>query len=543
MRKVFIFLTLAIMATVWNAIVAQTNYGFSINGTAITSANYQSIGSIEGVTGSVTYDPVTTTLTLNNATIINNEATGAPIVNKANPQLVIKLVGHSTIRRNNGDTYENVGIWLEANLRITGKGVLDIINTSDRVAGIRADENNSTLTIDGGCWVRIKTINYHCIAGGYAAEGELYRYLSLIVDNARLDLESTRTHTYTQDGVVNYLKDITLKGGVVYEDNSPDDVKLDEEGKLMYYDQYEDEWYAPKSTYLSKPSYKMDLAGKRIDPISINYVPAIPGVTGGNLTYNASTQNLTLNNLKVDDNRVTDGSCALAIYQEGVTVTLTGNNTIKGQTKHYVVYLQKNSTIKGPGSLKIDAPQGGGIYPVVYSDNGTFTIKDGATVEINAKKYGIQGYTSTGCSITLAVNNATLKSTGREEGSIIGINALTGNCRITQPSGASFSPSNKAVIDNTTGAVIKTQVVITKSTGLSETSQGAIATYPNPVVDMLYINETEEVRSIEVYNAHGSKVASVTGAKQIDLRLLPAGVYVVRISTDKGVDTQRIVKK
>lgn len=538
MRKVFIFLTLAIMATVWNAIVAQTNYGFSINGTAITSANYQSIGSIEGVTGSVTYDPVTTTLTLNNATIINNEATGRPIVNESNPQLVIKLVGHSTIRKNNASNLHYLPlscIELKANLRITGNGVLDIINTSERKVAIWAYyENNSTLTIDGGCWVRIKS-HSSCIHGGGG------RHLSLIVDNARLDLQMTNNNE--EESVMECLIDITLKGGVVYEDNSPDDVKLDEEGKLMYYDQYEDEWYVPNSTYLSKPSYKMDLAGKRIDPISINYVPAIPGVTGGNLTYNASTKNLTLNNLKVDDNRVIAGSYALAIYQEGVTVTLTGNNTIKGQDKDCVVYLQKNSTIKGPGSLKIDAPQGGGIYPVVYSDNGTFTIKDGATVEINAKKYGIKGHANPGCSITLAVNNATLKSTGREEGSIIGINALTGNCRITQPSGASFSPSNKAVIDNTTGAVIKTQVVITKSTGLSETSQGAIATYPNPVVDMLYINETEEVRSIEVYNAHGSKVASVTGAKQIDLRLLPAGVYVVRISTDKGVDTQRIVKK
>ncbi|MDO4726480.1 MAG: T9SS type A sorting domain-containing protein [Porphyromonadaceae bacterium] len=71
----------------------------------------------------------------------------------------------------------------------------------------------------------------------------------------------------------------------------------------------------------------------------------------------------------------------------------------------------------------------------------------------------------------------------------------------------------------------------------------AVSLYPNPVKDLLHTEADGEVRSIRVYNIYGTEVVSATGTNQIDLSSLPAGVYAVRVVTDKGISVQRVVKR
>ncbi len=81
------------------------------------------------------------------------------------------------------------------------------------------------------------------------------------------------------------------------------------------------------------------------------------------------------------------------------------------------------------------------------------------------------------------------------------------------------------------------------STSIVEASAPALSLYPNPVENVLYISTEEEVRNIYVYNVYGTEVASAAGAKQLSLRHLLAGVYLVRVETDKGSTTQHVVRK
>lgn len=81
------------------------------------------------------------------------------------------------------------------------------------------------------------------------------------------------------------------------------------------------------------------------------------------------------------------------------------------------------------------------------------------------------------------------------------------------------------------------------STSLAEATAAALTLYPNPVEDMLHIESEEAVRSIHIYNIYGTEVASATATTEIDLSGLPAGVYMVRVATTKGVATHKIVKR
>lgn len=70
--------------------------------------------------------------------------------------------------------------------------------------------------------------------------------------------------------------------------------------------------------------------------------------------------------------------------------------------------------------------------------------------------------------------------------------------------------------------------------------------FPNPVVDVLNINYTKNITSAEVYNIVGQKVISkaVNQDKlQVDMSQLPAGSYTVRVGTNEGIKTLKIIKQ
>jgi hypothetical protein len=78
---------------------------------------------------------------------------------------------------------------------------------------------------------------------------------------------------------------------------------------------------------------------------------------------------------------------------------------------------------------------------------------------------------------------------------------------------------------------------------LSETTE-TINIYPNPVPDVLYIKTAEPVKQIEVLSVNGKLLKTIIGAvNELSVRDLRSGVYMLRITTGKGVVIKRIIKK
>ena len=70
-----------------------------------------------------------------------------------------------------------------------------------------------------------------------------------------------------------------------------------------------------------------------------------------------------------------------------------------------------------------------------------------------------------------------------------------------------------------------------------------VSLYPNPANDVLNIEMTNEVKSIEIYNIQGQKVKS-SNQKQINVADLAAGMYMIRIQdADNAIATKKFVKQ
>lgn len=72
-----------------------------------------------------------------------------------------------------------------------------------------------------------------------------------------------------------------------------------------------------------------------------------------------------------------------------------------------------------------------------------------------------------------------------------------------------------------------------------------LAIYPNPVSDQLFISsEDQKVENVMIYSLSGAVVKNVSNeVESVDVSDLASGNYVVKVTTDKGTATKKIIKK
>lgn len=68
------------------------------------------------------------------------------------------------------------------------------------------------------------------------------------------------------------------------------------------------------------------------------------------------------------------------------------------------------------------------------------------------------------------------------------------------------------------------------------------ALYPNPVTKELNINSQENINKIQIFNLLGKKVLESTSTKSLDVSSLNGSVYLVKLTSDKGVSTKKFIK-
>ncbi len=82
------------------------------------------------------------------------------------------------------------------------------------------------------------------------------------------------------------------------------------------------------------------------------------------------------------------------------------------------------------------------------------------------------------------------------------------------------------------------------ASSLGKVSGVSVKMYPNPVVNELFVTSSANIVSVAVYNIGGTlvqKQMSVNGS--VDMSQLPAGTYVVVVTTQEGVYQQKVIKK
>jgi hypothetical protein len=69
-----------------------------------------------------------------------------------------------------------------------------------------------------------------------------------------------------------------------------------------------------------------------------------------------------------------------------------------------------------------------------------------------------------------------------------------------------------------------------------------VTIYPNPTTDVINIVSDETIEQLRLFDLQGRELKFVKNISLIDLSLLPKGVYLLTIKTDKTFQSQRIIK-
>ncbi|AZA83848.1 hypothetical protein C1637_13555 [Chryseobacterium lactis] len=82
---------------------------------------------------------------------------------------------------------------------------------------------------------------------------------------------------------------------------------------------------------------------------------------------------------------------------------------------------------------------------------------------------------------------------------------------------------------------LATSEVFLKSSG--------VGVYPNPTADYVYLKSPSKITKAEVFDSSGRKMNTSLNDNKIDIRNLLPGAYVVKMTTDRGSYSQKVIKK
>ncbi len=372
----------------------EVKYGLRVGGVEVTNGNASRITGT-GISGSVSFDISTHTLTLSNATITNASSYGGIYMGNdyAFSDLTINLVGDNTLNVTGGYT----AIALRQNTTFTGTGSLSGWGVC-RVFG------GKKLTVDGGCHISGSNIY-----GDSTQE-------TLVVKGAATQVDLT--------GTISSFTSVTLQNGLVY--SKP-----------------------VGGSYDTTNKYVVDVNGNKATGVSIsntcNYGLLIgniavtnqnaSNVTGtgitGSVKFDASTHTLTLTNATISTSSMNGISTSSSYPFSDLTIKLVGNNTISSGNYGAIVSTH-NTTITGTGTLT-----GGNLY-IYYGKS--LTISGGCTTTLKSLNGASKAE-------TLVVKGASTEVQLSSNISGFASVTLQDGLSYISPVGGSYDTTNKYVVD------------------------------------------------------------------------------------------------
>lgn len=476
--------TLALAAAMAAATPSRAaSYFVFVAGVTVTDENKDNITSPD-ITGHVSYDPATKTLTLDNASIAPTGAT--PGIKSQEPGLTIELLGHNVVH---GDAHNP--ILFNADGVIRGPGSLEAVGKNYsgiyiELASLRVED--ATVTARGetygicGRYGEVETltlVNSWFTARG-AANGSIVDILSMQMQDCHI----ARPAGSYFDPV---FKGVILNGAVVTDEVAiePDNV-----------------------------SYPLWLAGQQVTSANLADV-----LGDGTAAYDPAGKRLALSSASIS----AAGQPALRSQVDGLTIALEGDNALSSDVDAAVVLEPTGAaepagaTIEGAAVLRLSGAQGARFAGVQLTVAGAMLVADATGVALGGAP-GSRG--------TLALRQATVRATGAG-GSVADIDNLSlDGCHIAAPAGAAFDAALGAVAAG--GAVV---------TGLVEILPGAptgvgAAHGDARLVAVAHGGRIAVDRSadlpVAVYNAAGQQVASAPAGAPALFDLARGQIYLIR---------------
>ena len=375
-------------------------YGLLIGGIDVTSANYDAIDKLPGVTGSLSYDPAKKILRMAYATIPTDDDKVA-VHNQSVDGLKIEMTGENAMSGGTGCILERpTTITGSGNMTITGtKGCgVALKNTMLTIKGIEVRVSGATEGISGdksaGCGLAVN--DAHVEAEG--SQGSVVGISKLQLNTCYIKEPSGAAFDAT-------LKGVAVKGALVKE----------------------------KVVMTPPIKYGVMVAGVEVTSDNCADLSVIDGVKGA-VSYDPATKTLTLKDATIDKS----GDYNIYNYGlDGLKIKVLGTNSLTSDND-ISINLKEEATFVGNGTLKIKS----NYYGIgIRRDEVNCTISE-------CKMYieSMAGIDGNWEGNDLIIRGAYIELDCRNDliSSITNLHLV--DCEIKQPKGAVYDTALKAIV-------------------------------------------------------------------------------------------------
>ena len=399
--RMFFMLVIMMMSSAFA--MAQETYGIKIAGEDITGYNRYDLTEISGVSGKVSFDPNTRTLTLDNATIEANDCNA--ILNETCDYLTIELIGTNTINVTN-----SAGIYLKEETTIWSNS-----------GGKLSVKSNGCALLFGGCPLEIS----NC---WLEAEGLWGISTNRNVEEEVLTIRNSHVAAKGSSGSICDIANLVLDYCSIKQ---PDGARFSTQNNAVVLN---GEMVTDK--VVIEPYYGIKIAGVDVTKKNCKDLSVIDGVDG-KMSYDPETKTLTMEDVTINITGEKVGIWNRDV--KGLKINLVGNNTITANQAG--ITIGQPSTISGSGTLRLKSSDNCGLFlPSSLSVEGISLYIEGL--------WGISGQIFQTSGNELTICNAYVEATG-SNGSICDIqNLILDGCSITQPNGAEFDAQYHSVLLN-----------------------------------------------------------------------------------------------
>ena len=391
-------------------------YGLLIGGIDVTSANYDAIDKLPGVTGSLSYDPAKKILRMAYAAIPTDDDKVA-VHNQSVDGLKIEMTGDNAMSGGTGCILERpTTITGSGNMTITGtKGCgVALKNTMLTIKGIEVRVSGTTEGISGdksaGCGLAVN--DAHVEAEG--SQGSVVGISKLQLNTCYIKEPSGAAFDAT-------LKGVAVKGALVKE----------------------------KVVMTPPVKYGVIVAGVEVTVDNCADLSVIDGVKG-TVSYDPATKTLTLKDATIDKS----GDYNIYNYGlDGLKIKVLGTNSLTSDND-ISINLKEEATFVGNGTLKIKS----NYYGIgIRRDEVNCTISE-------CKMYieSVSGIDGNFSKNDLTIRGAYIELDCRDDLITYITNLHLVDCEIKQPKGAVYDTALKAIVVD--GVKQKGKLVIESTT-------------------------------------------------------------------------------
>ena len=381
-------------------VIGIEKYGLLIGGFDVTSANYDAIDKLPGVTGSLSYDPAKKILRMAYAAIPTDDDKVA-VHNQSVDGLKIEMTGDNAMSGGTGCILErSTTITGSGNMTITGtKGCgVALKNTMLTIKGIEVRVSGATEGISGdksaGCGLAVN--DAHVEAEG--SQGSVVGISKLQLNTCYIKEPSGAAFDAT-------LKGVAAKGALVKE----------------------------KVVMTPPIKYGVMVAGVEVTGDNCADLSVIDGVKG-TVSYDPATKTLTLKDATIDKS----GDDNIYNYGlDGLKIKVLGTNSLTSDNDRSI-NLKEETTFVGNGTLKIKS----NYYGIgIRRDEVNCTISE-CKIYIESVS-GIDGNWEGN---DLTIRGAYIELDCRDDLITCITNLHLVDCEIKQPKGAVYDTALKAIV-------------------------------------------------------------------------------------------------